>query len=146
MLSRLLAIRLLTAASLSLAFALAAPATAQVVKKGALSGTLLSGVANAGDGATASILTAPASGVTILLRVCSSKPVSGQNPLVGVRGSTLGLIATFGSDAQENEDGGRACVDLDPGLVLPPGEELLCGDVAGAGSAGCTAMALVSKK
>lgn len=142
-----LAGRLSVAFSLCAALALAAaPTLGQDLKKGALSGTLLSGAATAGAGLTAAILTAPATGVTVLLRVCAAKTVMGQNGLVGVSGSSLGLIATFGSDAQENQSGGHACADLSPGLVLPPGEQLTCADVGGANSATCTAMAVVSKK
>lgn len=122
-----------------------APIAAQVVKKGALSGTLHSGAATAGPGETATVLTTASNGVTILLRVCGAKALGGENPTILVTGSTLGLLATFGSDASENEGGG-ACVDLSPGLVLPAGEEVRCADAGGTNTVACTAMALVSRK
>jgi hypothetical protein len=136
------------AAGVGLVFGLAAgaPAFGQVVKKGTLSGTLLSGAVTAAAGTTETILTAPSSGFTILLRVCGAKPVGGENPVVAVSGSSLGVLATFGSDATENQGGNGLCADLSPGLVLPPGEVLRCKDVFGTSSASCTAMSVVSRK
>ena len=123
----------------------APPALAQSLKKGTLSGILLSGVGNSA-GPPATILTAPATGVTILLKTCAAKGISGQNPLVQVRGSTLGLIASFGTEAIENDEGGRACLDLSPGLVLPHGEQLSCSPADGTATVSCSAAAVFSKK
>jgi hypothetical protein len=138
--------RMMVRTLLTLGLAIGTPALGQVVKKGTLSGTLLSGAATAGPGVSATILTAPSSGITILLRVCGAKPVAGQNPVISVSGSTLGVLATFGSDASENQSGPGLCADLSPGLVLPASEVLRCTDLFGSGSASCSAMAIVSRK
>jgi hypothetical protein len=133
-------------AVLAVGLAVGSPALGQVVKKGTLSGTLLSGAATAAAGTTATILTAPSSGVTIVLRVCGAKAGAGENPSIVVSGSSLGVLATFGSDASENQGGAGLCADLSPGLVLPAGEQLTCSDLFGTSAASCSAMALVSRK
>jgi hypothetical protein len=84
----------------------------------------------------------------VLTQVCFGH--SGDNRCVWgrVEGSTLGTIA--GTDCAAATSPGGNCIRFDPGLHLPPGEQLRC--VGWAGGAGgfpampalCTASGVVS--
>jgi hypothetical protein len=128
---------------------LAAPTRAQVVTRGTLSGTILSGVALAPATGSAVLFSAPAEGITVLQQVCFIH--AGDSVCEGgiVSGSTLGTIAETDCAAAPTPNGN--CLRFDPGLVLPPGETLSClgglfvssGDLS---PTHCTASAVVSKK
>jgi hypothetical protein len=123
-----------------------APAFAQTLSKGTLSGTILSGVAHAPAGGNAvAMMVAPSSGHTVLTQVCFTH--SGMNVCPGgaVVGSTLGTIA--GTDCVASTAAGSNCTRFDPGVVLPPGETLYCvGNAVFSSENHCTASAVVSAK
>ena len=120
----------------------------KTVVKGTLTGSLISGVRAVPAGGSAVLLTAPADGRTVLTQVCFGH--SGDNLCVWgrVEGSTLGTIA--GTDCAAATSPGGNCFRFEPGLLLPPGEQLKCvgwaGGIGGfpAMPAQCTASAVVS--
>jgi len=120
-------------------------ATAQTISKGTLSGTILSGVASAPAGGTVTLLTAPATGHTILIQVCFTDPGNNLCPAGRVSGSTLGQIK--GNSCSSTLVAGSDCTRFDPGIILPPGEVLSCiGDGGFSAVNRCTASAIVSSK
>lgn len=102
------------AALLALALApapLAAPAGAQQLKKGQVSGTILSFSATGPPAAFTSIATLPATGRFVLMQICAN-----DGPAT-VAGDTVGTIYV----SNGNGDG---CTRFHPGIALPPGEDM----------------------
>jgi hypothetical protein len=122
----------------------ASAVSAQVVKQGTVSGTIVSATATtAGGGTDAVLLTTPASGAFILTQVCMiGTPGANNERNAQIVGSTLGRLATAAPDSDLG-----FCTTFTPGLFLPSGEELRCTQVGASGSSvTCTVTAVVSKK
>ncbi|HVH05137.1 MAG TPA: hypothetical protein VNE71_03955 [Myxococcota bacterium] len=120
-------------------------ASAQTVKAGAISGTIVSAAGTAPSGGTdAALLTTPATGAFILTQVCTMATGGANNQdNIHVVGSTLGRLAL---ETKDDFNLG-SCTTFQPGFALPPGEELRCVQVGASGSAGsCTVIGVVSKK
>jgi hypothetical protein len=116
---------------LSVTALMGAPALAQSVKKGTLSGTIATqGVTIPADSSTA-VLTAPADGdgVFVVTQICSSAQS------VSLSGSAMGPLAVAGG----------ACQSFTPGLALLPSEALTCANSSGSPQE-CMVTGLLSKK
>jgi hypothetical protein len=131
-------------ASLVAVLALAGPALGQTVKKGTLSGTVVSASATAPSGGTqADLLTTPATGSFLLTQLCLVGAPGFNNVENGhVAGSTLGRIAQVYTDGNLG-----SCSTWEPGLAIPAGETLRCVQTgASAGPLACTITGVQSKK
>lgn len=114
-------------------------AAAQQVKHGAPSGLVLSARAETlVTGHDATVLTIPSTGYFILTQACVTQgSASAATNLVG---STIGLIVQSWSEP---------CTAFTPGIVLNPGEELIChnpGNLLGLTKPACLVTGVVSKK
>lgn len=122
----------------------AGTASAQVVKQGNLSGTLVSASGTAPSaGVDGPILTTPASGAFVLTQLCTAG-TPGQNNGENARvvGGTLGVITQQYGDSTLG-----SCTVYTPGVAIPPGEELRCVQIgASAGPVTCTVTGVLSKK
>jgi hypothetical protein len=121
-------------------------ASAQAVKQGNLSGTIVSASAVAlTGGSDAVLLTTPASGAYVLTQVCiQSTPGANNNEQAQILGSTVGRIALILPEV--GTDGG-ACTTFSPGFFLPAGEELRCAQGGVSASAiTCSVTGVLSKK
>jgi len=122
----------------------AALASAQTVKKGTLSGTVVSATAtNPSGGSVVNLLTTPASGSFLITQVCfrgTNGSNNGDN--LYIEGSSIGRVANAyesGADA--------SCSTWNPGFALPPGETLSCGQEGASADPGyCTLTGIQSKK
>lgn len=85
-------------------------AQAQQVKKGELSGTILSGGVSVPASSSLVVFTAPATGNFILTTFCARD--------VALSGNTVGPIAPADSD--------EPCLVFVPGFAIPSGEVLTC--------------------
>ena len=117
--------------ALSVAALVSAPVLAQSVKKGTLSGTIVTHGVTIPAGGSMTVVTAPADGegVFVVTQVCSSAQS------VSLSGSVIGPLAVPGG----------ACQSFTPGLALLPSEVLTCTNPSG-GSQECMVTGLYSKK
>ncbi len=93
----------LTAVAAAMVFLAATSADAQQLKRGELTGTVVSASATAPPLSSVSLLTAPASGHFIVTQVCGGP----------IEGSTIGTLSF-----------GGGCTEFVPGFALPANEEL----------------------
>ena len=116
---------------LSVAVLMSAPAKAQSVKKGTLSGTVATQGVTVPADSSAAVFTAPADGegFFIVTQVCSSAQS------VTLSGSAMGPVAVAGG----------ICESFHPGLALQPSEVLTCTNTSGS-SQECMVTGLLSKK
>ena len=116
---------------LSVAALMSAPSLAQSVKKGTLSGTIVTQGATIPADSSMAVFTAPAEGegVFVVTQVCSSAQA------VSISGSAIGPLAVPGG----------ACQSFTPGLALLPSEVLTCTTTSGSPQE-CMVTGLFSKK
>jgi hypothetical protein len=110
-------------------------AGAQSMKKGTLSGTVMSGYVTLAATSSAMVFTTPASGFFILTQACPTFGM-GQARLVG---NTVGDLPTPVPSVSN-------CVEFVPGLALPANEVLTCHNLTGSGGIPCAVTGVLSTK
>jgi hypothetical protein len=118
------------AASLLMSVLASTPAMAQVIKKGTLSGKIVSAAVEVAPTTAATVYTTPATGFFILTQVCVQ-----DRSEMAVRGATLGPLVT--------DD---RCTTYTPGVALPRNEVITCANNDATPTGACSITGVLSPK